>query len=110
MTSTLESTFDYLLRVLAPDLPEPETEYRFAPPRKWRFDFAWPIERVAVELDGGVYSGGRHTRGSGFVKDCEKLNAATVRGWRVLRYTTDMLQNEPETAIAQLRALLEDAS
>ena len=105
----MKSTFDYLLRVLAPDLPDPETEYRFAPPRKWRMDFAWPIERVAVELDGGVYSGGRHTRGSGFVKDCEKLNAATVRGWRVLRYTTDMLEHEPETAIAQLRALLEDA-
>ena len=107
MTSTLEATFDYLLRALAPDLPEPETEYRFHPSRRWRFDVAWPVEQVAVELDGGAYSGGRHTRGSGFVKDCEKLNAATVRGWRVLRFTTDMLQHEPETAIAQVRALLE---
>lgn len=108
MTSTLEATFSYLLRALAPDLPEPEAEYRFHPTRKWRFDIAWPIERVAVELDGGVYSGGRHTRGAGFVKDCEKLNEATVRGWRILRYTTDMLQHEPEIAIAQVRALLEE--
>lgn len=63
-----------------------QKEYKFHPTRKWRFDFADPDNKVAVEIDGGVFSGGRHTRGSGFRADCEKINAAAVLGWRVLRY------------------------
>ncbi len=61
-------------------------EYRFHPTRRWRFDFAIPYLRIAIEAEGGVWSGGRHVRGSGFTLDCEKYNAATVLGWRVLRY------------------------
>ena len=60
-------------------------EYRFHPTRRWRFDFAIPEEKVAVEVEGGVWTGGRHTDGSGFVKDMEKYNEATMRGWAVLR-------------------------
>lgn len=60
-------------------------EYRFAPPRKWRFDFAFLKHMVALEVEGGVWTGGRHTRGSGFVKDMEKYNTAAQLGWRVLR-------------------------
>ena len=66
-------------------------EYVFAPPRKWRFDFAWPQFQVAVEVEGGSFVGGRHGRGPGFAKDCEKYNTATVMGWRVLRVTPRML-------------------
>lgn len=62
-----------------------EEEYRFHPTRKWRFDFAWPRERVAVEVEGGVFSRGRHVRPSGFIADCEKYNAAAHDGWLVLR-------------------------
>jgi hypothetical protein len=69
----------------AANIPKPELEYRFCPTRKWRFDFAWPFEGVALEVEGGVWTGGRHTRGSGFVKDVEKYNAAAVTGWCVLR-------------------------
>ena len=61
-------------------------EFRFHPTRKWRFDFAWPHARLAVEVEGGVWNRGRHTRGSGFVPDCEKYNEAVMHGWRVLRY------------------------
>ena len=68
-------------------LPAPQREYRFHPPRRWRFDFAWPKYCLAVEVDGGVYSAGRHTRGAGYEKDCEKGNAAVVDGWRVLHFT-----------------------
>lgn len=69
----------------ASNLPLPQAEYRFAPPRRWRFDFAWPAHKVALEVEGGVWTGGRHVSGAGFVKDMEKYNAAAVLGWRVLR-------------------------
>lgn len=65
----------------------PAHEYRFAPPRRWRFDYAWPEYMIALEVEGGVFVGGRHTRGAGFVKDMEKYNEATARGWRVFRTT-----------------------
>lgn len=64
-----------------------EREHRFHPVRKWRLDFAWPAQQLAVEVEGGVWTGGRHTRGAGFVKDMEKYNQATLLGWRVLRVT-----------------------
>ena len=71
-----------------------EREYRFHPTRRWRFDFADPETKVAVEIDGGAFIGGRHTRGVGFVKDQEKLNTATSMGWRVFRYSTVAAMNE----------------
>lgn len=61
-------------------------EHRFHPTRRWRFDFALPGDRIGIEIDGGVWTGGRHTRGAGFIKDQEKTNAAAVLGWRVLRF------------------------
>lgn len=68
-------------------MPVPEREYRFHPTRRWRFDFAWPDRRVAVEVEGGVWVGGRHVQGTGFEKDCEKYSEAASLGWRVLRVT-----------------------
>lgn len=66
-------------------LPKPHQEYRFDASRRWRFDFAWPAWSLALEIDGGVWTRGRHTRGSGWLKDTEKLNAAACQGWRLLR-------------------------
>ena len=63
-------------------------EYRFHPVRRWRFDHANPEYKVAIEYEGGIWTGGRHTRGTGYKNDCDKYNAAQVLGWRVLRYTT----------------------
>ena len=63
-----------------------EREYRFNPLRRWRFDFAIPMHAIAIEVEGGVWTQGRHTRGSGYIKDCEKYNSAVMLGWRVLRY------------------------
>jgi very-short-patch-repair endonuclease len=74
------------LQVRALGLPEPIREYRFAPPRRWRADFCWPDHWLIVECEGAVWTGGRHTRGAGFVADLEKYNAATAMGWRVLRF------------------------
>jgi len=63
----------------------PVFEHMFHPVRKWRFDIAFPDYKVALEVEGGVYSGGRHTRVSGFKKDIEKYNMATEMGWMVFR-------------------------
>ena len=72
-------------------LPMPEFEYRFDSVRRWRFDLAWPARMVALEVEGGVWTGGRHSRGVGMIRDMEKYNAATLAGWRVLRVTPDQL-------------------
>lgn len=72
-------------------LPVPVREFRFHPSRRWRFDFAWEAERVALECDGGIWSHGRHSRGKGWLADTEKLNEAACRGWRLLRTTPDAL-------------------
>lgn len=74
-------------------LPMPTPELRFAPPRRWRFDLAWPEQSLAVEIDGAVFTGGRHTRGAGYEKDLEKLSEALCLGWRVLRVSTGMVRD-----------------
>lgn len=66
-------------------MPVPEAEYKFHGLRKWRFDHAWPRWKVALEVEGGVWTGGRHSSGAGFVKDIEKYNHAGAMGWIVLR-------------------------
>ena len=67
-------------------IPMPVREYQFAPPRKWRLDFAWPDHSVAVEIEGLIYEhGGRHQRVAGFLADAEKYEAALRLGWRVYR-------------------------
>jgi len=85
--------FAILLRIRAAGLPAPAQEYRFHPTRKWRFDMAYPDKKIAIEAEGGVWTGGRHTRGGGYTKDAEKYNAAVVLGWRVLRYPAGLVGN-----------------
>jgi hypothetical protein len=72
-------------------LPAPEIEYVFAPPRRWRFDYAWRDKHVALEVEGGVWTMGRHIRGAGFLADMEKYNRAAVREWCVLRVVPSQL-------------------
>ena len=82
-----------------------EREFKFHPSRRWRFDFLiHPKEyKIAIEIEGGVYTQGRHTRGSGFVKDMEKYNSATILGYRVLRYSTQQIG---VNIIADIRELM----
>lgn len=75
------------------DVPEPVTEYRFLPGRQFRFDIAWPYLSLAVEVEGGVWTGGRHVRGAGFERDVEKYNEAALYGWTVLRVTPRMIDD-----------------
>lgn len=84
--SDLEETL--ALHIRAVGIPEPVREYRFDTKRRWRADFAWPEQRVLVEVEGGHWTGGRHTRGSGFDKDCEKYNEAALFGWKLIRVTS----------------------
>ena len=73
--------------------PGVEREHRFHQTRKWRFDFAWPDIKVALEVEGGTWAGGRHTRGKGYEGDCEKYSEAAILGWCVVRATTNMCQD-----------------
>lgn len=89
-----------------------EQEVQFAKPRRWRADFvvtAKPVEPcygcdraegycrwhspLLIEIDGGTWSGGRHVTGAGYLRDLEKLNKATILGYRVLRVTPAMVES-----------------
>ncbi len=73
-------------------LPTPQPEVLFAPPRKWRFD--WLFDGwLALEIEGGVWTQGRHTRGKGFLRDMEKYNEAAIMGYTVLRCTWDDVES-----------------
>ncbi len=110
-----KDTADFLLAwdALAEGLPEPELEYLFHPNRKWRFDCAWThvqrngrtIEtRVAVEVDGGqhAYRGGRHNTDA----DRWKLNEAAVLGWRVFRFSHEMIRQHPVRCVRMVAQAL----
>jgi very-short-patch-repair endonuclease len=78
-------------------IKRPVLEHRFHPVRKWRFDFAWPIYYVALEVDGGIWTRGAHGRGTGIARDQEKKNEAASLGWLVLSVQPRQLCTE-ETA------------
>jgi len=75
------------LRILKIDC---ELEYRFIKDRRFRFDLAIPQHKIAVEFEGGVYRDSRHTRPLGYIQDTKKYNLATMHGWQLLRYTTEI--------------------
>ena len=89
--SHLENMLDMLID--DDGLPVPECEFRFHPTRRWRFDRAWVPYKVACEVEGGIWSAGRHVRGRGFQKDCSKYNEAAVDGWIVIRVTAHHIEH-----------------
>jgi very-short-patch-repair endonuclease len=78
------------------------TEYKFDESRKFRFDFAIPDKKIAIEYEG-IYGGfrSRHTSVQGYSKDTEKYNLATISGWRILRYTASTVDSL-ETDISRI--------
>lgn len=88
---------------------EHKREYKFLHDRRFKFDIALPKKKIAVEYEGGVFSGGRHTRGKGYAKDAKKYNLATRNGWKLLRYTTaDTNELNYEFRIAdEIKSLIE---
>ena len=84
-------------------------EYKFHSIRKWRFDFAIgddpQIAKIAIEVEGGIHTNGRHTRGGGYSSDLIKYNAALLGGWKVLRYTTSQIS---PAVIDDIKLLMKD--
>jgi len=120
MTADKKSIFLYYWRLLGSG-EEPVPEYRFGAmacggPGKglkerlkgaglhdWRFDYCWPQLKVFVEVEGGVFAGGRHTRGRGYSDDLEKYNTASSMNWLGFRFTPDMIETDPVLCVAQVR-------
>ena len=98
-TMKTQGVFEALCR--AHGLPEPVAEFRFSPPRRWRFDWAWPQYCIALEIEGGIWSRGRHVRGKGFLDDMEKYNRAAIEGWCVLRATPAQLESGMACALVK---------
>lgn len=103
--SDLEAT--YFFQVCASGLPRPEYNVRLIPGRRFHCDFVWRELRLVVEIEGGTYKRkraktcpvcgetpkGRHTTGSGFAEDCRKYNQLVLLGYRILRFTTEMVRD-----------------
>ena len=81
-------------------------EFKFQKKRRWRIDYYLPQYRVGVEIEGGVWIQGRHTRGQGFIDDCEKYNQAQICGIRVLRYSADTIQKSPLIIETDLKKIM----
>ena len=97
--STLELHFETLWDELFPDI-DLYAEYRFIPPRRFRFDFACPDSKVAIECQGGIWTQGRHSRGSGLMSEYEKLSLAASQGWLVFLLSREMINENWLGAIA----------
>lgn len=81
------------------------TEFKFCGSRRWRSDFRIDGTQILIEVEGGTWSGGRHTRGKGYEQDCEKYSWAAANGWTVLRFTTGQIKSG--AAIQMVRMALE---
>lgn len=83
-----------------------EQEYQFHPKRKWRADFHLVGKKILVEMEGGIWSGGRHTRGKGYIGDMEKYNAAVMMGYQVIRFSTEQVKSG--LAVQQIEKMVGD--
>ena len=80
-------------------------EFVFTSKGRWRFDFAFPALKLAVECEGAQWGVGRrcyacgqrqnggHTSGAGYEKDCRKYSLAAIEGWCVIRATSSMINS-----------------
>jgi len=77
-------------------LPIPAPEFQFHPSRRWRFDYAWPDHKLALEVEGGIWrkGGGAHSHPLNIERDCEKYSEAALLGWRILRAAPEMLYSD----------------
>jgi very-short-patch-repair endonuclease len=74
-------------------LPTPERNVRLIEGRLFTWDFVWRAQRVCLEVQGGTWSQGAHSRGAGQARDAKKQALATLAGWRCLAVTTDQIRS-----------------
>lgn len=94
-----QSKLELHAQVLLAELGDFVPEYKFHPTRRWRFDFCEVKKKIAVEIEGGVYVNGAHSRGKHFESDAEKYNEATLMGYRVFRFTAGMMERGDLTRV-----------
>jgi very-short-patch-repair endonuclease len=82
-----------LFQITACGLPEPVREYKAIPQRRFRWDFAWPAQKLLVEVNGGTWGKGGHSTGTGIARDYEKNNLANLAGYRCLIFTGAMVES-----------------
>lgn len=82
-----------------------QAEFQFNPERRWRADFYIVGSNILIEVEGGIWSSGRHTRGKGYLGDMEKYNSAQLLGYSVYRYSTEQVKSGK--AIDEIRRLVE---
>lgn len=74
-------------------------EFRFNISRRWRADYRVLNEHAPdgaslrercclIEIEGAIFTRGRHTRGAGYEKDLEKYREAALLGYSVFRFST----------------------
>lgn len=89
--SQLERILDALIK--SEGIPAPTPEFRFHDKRRWRFDLCWQDHKLAVEIMGGIWNRGAHVRGLHYLSDCEKMNTATLMGYRVLNVCREHIES-----------------
>ena len=97
--SDLEEAFAFQLSAIG--LDGFVRESRAIPERRFRFDFAFVPERVLIEIQGGTWNRGAHSRGAGLARDYEKLNLSTSNVWRVLQFDTNMIKSGEAIRMAE---------
>jgi very-short-patch-repair endonuclease len=98
LESMLEAKMWLLLR--RSGLPLPERQYWVSlPGGRYRLDFAWPEQRVALECDGWEH----HGRRAAFARDRARLAEFAAADWRVLPVTWHACTREPERVERWLR-------
>jgi hypothetical protein len=78
-------------------LPVPIFEFKFSTKRKWRFDVLFQSRAgspdVAIEIQGGLFTKGRHNQGAALIKEYEKINEAQLAGYVVLLVTPQQVDS-----------------
>lgn len=106
LEAAFETRWDQLTRDLRPHPPTPRQQVMFSLERDFRFDFAWVDKMVYLETHGGGWSRGKHNRELGMVEDFTKYNLAVTMGWRGVYATTSMIDNDPQSVVDTVLALL----
>jgi len=84
-----------------------EKQYRFNSARQFKADFAIPEYHILIEYEGGTWTNGGHVRGKIYSSNCEKYNSAACLGWTVLRYTSDMIRDNPGQILTDVLLIIE---